>query len=61
MFDIILLLPDDKDATNLKQLLDNYFSTNQINFTGLFQNEFIEFFMTFFGEISLELNESIKS
>ena len=35
MFDIILLLPDDKDATNLKQLLDNYFKVEYIDFENI--------------------------
>ena len=32
MFDIPLLLPDDRDSTNLKQLLDDYFKVDYIDF-----------------------------
>ena len=38
----------------------NYFSTKRSNFTGLIQNDCIEFLRTLFEEISLELNESKK-
>ena len=32
MFDIPLLLPDKRDTTNLKQLLDDYFKVEYIDF-----------------------------
>ena len=35
MFDILLLLQDDKDAIKLKQLLDNYFKVEYIDFENI--------------------------